>query len=347
MRVIGLDIGGANLKASDGESLSLSQPLALWNAPERLSQALGELLRNFGQYHALAVTMTGELADCFSTKPEGVSHILHSVELVSDGLPVHVWQTGGEFVTPAEAREMVPLVAAANWHALATWCGRIAPQAAALMIDCGSTTTDIIPISYGVPTPEGRTDIDRLLSGELLYSGVRRTPLCAVAPVVRFRGRHCPLAAELFATTLDVYLLLGDVAEAADDLNTADGRPATRAAAHARMARMVCCDSREYTEHDACSAARYLAQAQLHTLSAALQQVLRRLDQPCATVLTSGEGEFVARRLVATAPELQVAQVVSLGRALGAAHSRAACGFALARLLRERLAQVPGPDLLN
>lgn len=34
-RVIGLDIGGANLKASDGEHRSVSVPLHLWKQPER------------------------------------------------------------------------------------------------------------------------------------------------------------------------------------------------------------------------------------------------------------------------------------------------------------------------
>ena len=347
MRVIGLDIGGANLKASDGASQSLSQAFALWRKPEQLPQALGEVLTRFGPCDALAVTMTGELADCFATKAEGVDRVLQAVELASKGRPVYVWQTGGEFVAPDEAREMVLLVAAANWHALSTWCGRVAPRGAALLIDCGSTTTDIIPIWHGVPMPEGRTDVERLLSGELVYTGVRRTPVCAMASTVPFRGGDCRLAAELFATALDVYLLLGDLPEAADDRNTADGRPATRAAAQARMARMLCCDCREFSEGDACSAAQFLAQEQRSRLAVALNGVLGRLGGPCRTVLMSGEGEFVVRRLVAGVRQLQGREVLSLACALGETHSRAACGFALARLLRERLAPASVADLLN
>ncbi len=347
MRVIGLDIGGANLKASDGESLSLLQPFALWNAPERLSQALGGLLSSFGQYDALAVTMTGELADCFSTKSEGVNHILDAVERVSNGRPVHVWQTGGEFVTPAEARELVPLVAAANWHALATWAGRVVPHGAALLIDCGSTTTDIIPLQDGAAVPEGRTDIERLLSGELVYAGVRRTPLCAVASAVPFRGSECALAAELFATTLDVYLLLGAVPESPGDRNTADGRPATRAAARARFARMLCCDSQDVSDDDVFRATRFLAQALLNRLGSAVRRVLDRMDRPCGTVLTCGEGSFVLAEVVASIPRLTQAQVLPLDGALGPQHSRAACGFALARLLSEWLSRAPAADLLN
>jgi probable H4MPT-linked C1 transfer pathway protein len=347
MRVIGLDVGGANLKASDGASQSRSQAFALWREPQRLPQALRELLTSLRPWDALAVTMTGELADCFETKADGVDRILRAVEWASEDRPVHVWQAGGEFVTPAEAREIVPLVAAANWHALATWAGRAAPQGAALLLDCGSTTTDIIPLRDGNPVPEGRTDVERLLSGELVYTGIRRTPVCAIASTAPFRGRDCPLAAELFATTLDVYLLLGEIPEAADDLNTPDGRPATRAAAHARLARMLCCDSREFSQDDARNAARFLARQQRNRLASALDRVLARLDRPCGTVMISGAGEFVLRQLVAGVPELQGRDVVSLACALGETHSRAACGFALARLLRERLRPAPASDLLN
>ena len=100
-----------------------------------------------------AVTMTAELSDCFRTKAEGVDFILRAVEDVAGTTPVFVWQTGAEFVTPAVAREIPLLVAASNWHALATWVGRLVPESGALLIDIGSTTTDIIPLLDGVPVP--------------------------------------------------------------------------------------------------------------------------------------------------------------------------------------------------
>ena len=80
------------------------------------------------------------------------------MERAVDGLPVIVWQTGAEFVTLSIARDIPLLVAAANWHGLATWLGRLAPKGNALLIDIGSTTTDIIPLLDGVPVPAGLTD---------------------------------------------------------------------------------------------------------------------------------------------------------------------------------------------
>src|SRR5262249_24868818 len=147
----------------------------------------------------LAVTMTGELCDCFESKRQGVHAILDAVEAAAGATPVLVYRTEGRFVTPAEARTAAPLVAAANRPALATLAGRYAPQGPALLIDVGSTTTDIVPLLDGRPVPQGRTDPERLDCGELVYTGIRRTPICALL------GGN--IAAEVFATTLDAYLV--------------------------------------------------------------------------------------------------------------------------------------------
>ncbi|MBL8852056.1 MAG: hypothetical protein JNG89_20455 [Planctomycetaceae bacterium] len=334
--IVALDIGGANIKASDGEHLSLSQPFALWREPERLSAAIVDILRRFPSPTTLAVTMTGELADCFATKAEGVDRILGAVEQAAPQSTVAVWQTGGEFLAPSEARDLVPLVAAANWHALASWAARSVSTGAGLLIDIGSTTTDIIPLRDGGPATTGHTDLERLLAHELVYTGVRRTPLCAVLPAVPLRGRECPLAAELFATMLDIYLILGNIAEDEDDLNTANGRPATFAAAHDRLARMLCCDVSEVDTAERTVVAQAFAVAQQQRLTAAVKAVLARSPQPCGQIIITGEGEFLAERILIRLPETERVPRVSLSRTLGDAHSQSACAYALARLARER-----------
>jgi probable H4MPT-linked C1 transfer pathway protein len=233
--ILGLDIGGANLKAATPDRRAVSVPFALWKHPEQLPAALAALVAHFPDATELAVTMTGELCDCFETKREGVSAIIKAVRFASAARPIHVWSTDGVFLNSEEAKANHMKVAAANWHALATFAGRFVPHGRAILVDVGSTTTDIIPILDGIPVPEGCTDYDRLFSRELVYTGVRRTPVCALVPWLT--------AAELFATTHDVYLTLGYFREAPNDCDTADGRPATRVNAHARLARMYCADA--------------------------------------------------------------------------------------------------------
>src|SRR5207245_1315601 len=139
--------------------------------------------------------------------------------------------------------------------ALATYAGRFAPEGPALLIDVGSTTTDIVPLVDGKPVPRGRTDPERLKCGELVYTGVRRTPLCALLGT--------SVAAELFATSLDTYVILGHPAEDAADHGTADGRPATLKAARARLARMLGADWESFTENDAKALARQARDRQI------------------------------------------------------------------------------------
>ncbi|GIT28855.1 MAG: hypothetical protein Ct9H300mP1_09010 [Planctomycetaceae bacterium] len=145
----------------------------------------------------------------------------------------------------ADAVEIPRLVAAANWHALATFAGRLASDGHAVLLDVGTTTTDIIPLTEGVPVPSGLTDRERLECGELVYTGVVRSPVCSIVSRLTVGGRPVEVAAELFATTGDVYLLTGDRDENPGDLDTANGEPATRTAAAGRLARMICCDTTE------------------------------------------------------------------------------------------------------
>lgn len=337
MRFVGLDIGGANLKAADCEGRVATRPFAVWKAPERLGDALRELLSAFAPDAPLAVTTTAELADCFETKSDGVDRILAAVESAAPGRDVHVWQTGAEFVSPAVAREIPRLVSAANWHLLATWVGRLVPRGEALLIDVGTTTSDVIPLQDGIPVAEGLTDVDRLLAGELVYTGVRRTAVAAVASSVPFRGRTCPLSAEFFATMLDVHLILGNVPEDPHDLETADGRPAVRDKSLARLARMLCCDRTECDAAELNAVAEHLAERQLQSLVDGVDRVRARRGTDPAHVLLSGSGTFLGDALRARHPSLAGAKRIALGETFAGPVSEAACAFAAARLAEERI----------
>ncbi len=337
MRTLGLDIGGANIKAADADGPARSLPFPLWEQPDRLADALAELIARFPQPDRFAVTMTGELADCFRTKAEGVDRILMAVETIAEGRPTVVWQTGAEFVSPEIAREIPLLVAAANWHALATWVGRILPKESfAILLDIGSTTTDIIPLTNGVPTPIGLTDTERLCAGELVYTGVRRTPIVALAHEVPWRDGTCPLAAELFATTNDIYILTGDLPEDEADTDTANNRPATREASIDRLARMLCADTTEVSPDEIQSLAAHLSKIQEERISAAIDQVLQSQNDTPTHVLTSGAGSFLAQRVVKSHPRLQGCEQIDLARTFADRFSEAACAFAVARLAVER-----------
>ena len=336
MSWLGLDIGGANLKAANAAGWGRSIPFALWRDPLGLAGALTTLLESAPSADRLAVTMTGELCDCFRTKVEGVLHILSAVNDVAEGREVCIYLVDGRLVPLSEVRLLPALAAASNWRALAEFACRIATEGSGLLIDIGSTTTDIIPLVDGRVTAQGTNDIERLAARELVYSGVGRTPVFAVARSLPWRGQVCPLAAEVFSTTADAYLLLGVFDEDPKATWTADGRPLTVECARQRLARQLCSGADDFAAADFEWMAGAVRDAQLDQLKESIAAVVggRGIGRLPGTVIVSGSGEFLARAAV----ELVLPEwgIVSLADRLGGDASRCGPAFALAVLAEEQ-----------
>lgn len=333
MNWLGLDIGGANLKASDGFGWWRIEPFALWRNPEKLSDAIHALIRQAPHAERLAVTMTGELCDCYRRKSEGVSHILGAVQNAANEVPVVVYCVNGRFVSADTASQNWKHAAASNWHALASFACRFVGNGNGLLIDMGSTTADIVPLVEGRPKTHGHTDTERLCAVEMLYTGVGRTPICAVTTTLPWRGGLCPVAAELFATTADAYVLLDELPEQPDATWTADGRPLTREYARERMARMICADPTEIDLKEAIAMARHVRQCQFETLEQSIRKAIARESRPYETIIVSGSGEFIARAIARQI--FGERTIVSLSEQLGAVASSCAPAHAVAVLARE------------
>ena len=185
---IALDIGGANIKVAHGSGVGRTVPFEVWKRPDELSLAVAGAVATLPSWNQAAVTMTAELCDCYPTKAVGVSAVLDAVAAAVPGRSVIVWGVDCGFHCVAEIRRQPQLAAAANWLALAIVAAQLIPHSTGILIDIGTTTTDLIPLDCGSVAARGRSDTERLQSGELVYAGVRRTPVCALAP-------SCPCAA--------------------------------------------------------------------------------------------------------------------------------------------------------
>src|SRR5215204_3734267 len=330
---LAMDIGGANTKAAwlHGDSLrTVSRPFEVWRDREALAAVLREVAAEAGEADAVAITMTAELSDAFRTKREGVAFVLAAAEDALGGRPLSVLTTAGELVTVEAARARPWDVAAANWVATARAVADAHPDA--LLIDVGSTTADLVPIAAGRVAATGRNDLERLLAGELVYSGVLRTNLAAIAPRVPVHGDRCPVSSECFAISADVHLVLGHLAPEAYDCPTPDGRPATLAFARERIARLVCADVEQLDEGEVDSIAAFLHGEQLRRLEDAARRVQRPLP-PDAPVVAVGSGAFLGRE-IATRLKRAVADAPAPWGATGGEVAPAA---ALAGLLAARL----------
>jgi probable H4MPT-linked C1 transfer pathway protein len=295
--VIGLDVGGANTKAvwlGGDDRRALSRPFEVWRDREALVAVLREVVAQVAPepVEAVALTTTAELSDAFRTKREGVEFVLAAVEAALEGPRLLAFTTAGEVVPFAEARGRAPEVAAANWMASALAVAALCPDA--LMIDVGSTTTDVVPVAGGRVAAAGRTDLDRLLAGELVYTGALRTNLATVAPRVPVRDGSCPVASELFAISGDAHLILGNLAPGSYTCATPDGRPATVEFARERVARLVCADTDGLEAAEIDSIAAFLHAEQVRQIEAAARRVSDGIegDPP---VVPLGAGAFMAR----------------------------------------------------
>ena len=277
--ILGLDIGGANTKAASSDGLfAASIYLPLWKGAP-LEEALGSIGRSQSRAEAVAVVITGELADCFSCKREGLERLMASVRR-SFSIPAYFWGTGGfGWNDPLE-------LAAANWSASAEFLGR--EEHNCLFVDMGSTTTDLIPILSG-RAAAAKTDFLRLAAGELVYMGLLRTRLDAILPAARIGGRSLPLAPELFSIMADARLALGQIAPEGYSCDTADGAGKDRQAALRRLARSVCADLEEIGERSALAIAEQACQRQKDIL---VQAIARQAEEHgLDKVVAAGTGE--------------------------------------------------------
>ena len=295
--VIGWDIGGAHLKAArvkHGRVEAVVQAATpLWLGLDSLDAAFDALSAQLGRADRHVITMTGELCDAFPSRREGVAGLAEiAANHLSPAAPsLYAGRAG--FVELGEAASHAVDIASANWHASAALLALKLPDA--LLIDIGSTTTDIIPIVGGRVAAVGYTDAERLATGELIYTGMTRSFVMSLASRAPFRGAWTPLMNEYFASSADVHRILGDLPDGADKMSTADGREKTVEASRARLARMIGREAEEGSDLEWAGLAAWFAETQIRQITDAASLRLSRNDVAAAApVVAAGVGERLA-----------------------------------------------------
>lgn len=302
--LIGWDVGGAHLKAvlvdADGRVLAARQVYCpLWRGLHELEQAIDIILREVSAEKHI-VTMTGELADIFPNRQTGVMQISDTLQqkLMAFNVGAHVKFYAGKLgaVTLDAVHQHSAAIASMNWLASVQYIAK--KSELAIFVDVGSTTTDIAIVRHGEPLMRGLSDAERMQFDELVYTGVVRTPLMALAHKIPFAGQWVNVAAEHFATTADVYTLTGDLSEVENMAETADGAEKNIDASARRIARMVGRDAEDAPLSSWKNLAYAFKRAQLDLIKNALQTQLSVLDDMAEmTIVGAGTGEFLVKEL--------------------------------------------------
>jgi len=298
--LVGWDIGGAHLKAARIDNGRLravvEKPCPLWQGMDHLARACDEILATLPEEPVLhAVTMTGEMADLFPDRRSGVEHI---VACLAERIGarrrdiLHFYAGKDGFVDVAASLQAAAAIASANWLATTACCAASAGEG--ILIDIGSTTTDIIPFASGQPCSLGRDDAERLQSGELVYVGVVRTPLMALASRAPLAGAWRGTMNEHFATSADVFRLLGVLDEGTDLYPAADSGPKSAEGSARRLLRMLGADLTPANGDGVTSLARWYRERLLQKIGTALAQVISRGQVTAqAPLVGAGIGRFL------------------------------------------------------
>lgn len=332
--VAGFDVGGAHLKATRAEGgrivAAATVATPLWQGLDTLAAGFRELEPIYLGADLNAFTMTGELSDIFPSRREGVSTLLGQIggRFSADSL-IYAGPQG--FVGIDAAASLAMDVASANWHATAALAARLAGDA--LLVDMGSTTTDIIALEAGAVANYGYSDAERLLSGELVYTGFTRTFLFGVASSAPVRGKLTPLMNEYFASIVDVHRILGVLDEADDRHPSADGKEKTVAASTARLARMVGRDAADLLPSEWRDVAAWFSEHQLRTVHDAAIRVAGRVARD-GPIVGAGSGRWQIRRLAGRMERgfIDFAEIIPADDAVRSEASSAAPASAVALL---------------
>ena len=300
-QIIGWDVGGAHLKAAwvaEGVVLKVLQlPCPLWKGVEHLRDAVNKVVAQLDFDADLhGVTMTGELADNFANRTEGVAMIseIMAARFGYDKVKIYTGLEG--FVDPFGVAYAVEKIASANWLASACWVSK--NYDSGLFIDIGSTTTDLIPFSKGQVLAKGFSDQERLREQELVYTGVVRTPLMAITQRAPIKGEWVSLMAEHFATSADIYRILGELTESTDQYPAADDGEKTIAGSERRMARMLGMETDGSDQYEWHELAQFFSEQQLRLIADACVRLLSRNELDNDTPLFgAGVGRFLVERL--------------------------------------------------
>lgn len=344
--MLGLDIGGANTKAAYVQTQKgaikevkvVTEYFPIWKEPQKLPEVLRKLKADVfeGKLDGLGVTMTAELSDAYPTKREGVNQILGAVKEAFPDVPVYVLNTDAQLESPEEALRAPLWVASANWAATGWLVSQYFENC--VVVDVGSTSTSIITITNCKVSAQGKTDLDKLICGELVYTGSLRTNLAAIVQSVPVKGGVASVSSELFALSGDIHLILGNITSQQYTSETADGRGRTRQEALSRLGRLVCADTEMLTQKELTTIAQYIYEKQIQQVTAGLNQVYKHAKKTASTkvpVLVAGLGkDFLARK---AAERVEADVIMDLGEMLPKGVSLAVPAVGVALMAAKRV----------
>jgi len=291
LKILGLDIGGANTKVAliicdkfkIKKSMSNIEYFPFWEKSlDEIPKMLRRIIKKVSKNHIklkdidfISITMTAELSDTFRTKKEGVEIILDNLSRVFKEENMFFINSDAEFIDIKTVKKNYLAVAATNWASTALFLGNYVKNC--ILIDAGSTTIDIIPIIDSKPVPLGKTDIERLIHHELVYTGGLRATIPSITHSIPYKGKMVRISFEKFALVSDIHRILNHISEEEYINDTADNRSKSIENCYARLARIICMDVEGISKEELNNIAYFIYEKQLDIIASEISFFMESL----------------------------------------------------------------------
>ena len=273
---LGVDIGGANLKIvglDKNKQINLvsQEKCEIWKGLSDFDKKIIKVNKLISNKTVIGITMTAEMCDYFKKRKKGVKKIIKHIR---KGLNknVYFWENLNN-----KSFSMDPSyknVASMNWLATGKFISKKISNS--IVIDLGSTTTDLVFIRKNQIINKGFTDLKRLILSELIYTGFTRTPLFGITDKLKFNKKNYSLLPENFANISDVYRVLKKTSSKIDLFDTMDGRSKSFSNSLRRVARNFGFDYKNKKKKLILSLCEEIEKIQFSKITASIKQNLRR-----------------------------------------------------------------------
>lgn len=313
MKVLALDIGGANLKyaianiknkekkiINNGITSIYANSLDIFEM--KLENSLIELSKGIDKIY---FTTTAPLL--YDSLNLGGKRI---VKLIKDNVSlsennIFYYSKNGNFKTLSEFKSR-DIAGCYNWCITRAFIKANCDKDC-LLIDCGSSSTDIVPINLK-KSNENYAIHERILKNELLYLGMRRTIVQTITNNVLINSNYINVVGEPTTTIGDINYILGYINKEEYSIGTNIlTEHILNEKAYFNIARLLCGDLNTFDEKTLKEICKYISSKTVEKIKDAIENVIRDNFDHIPYIVVCGIGsDFIKSKVIIDIPNYKM-----------------------------------------
>ncbi len=289
---LGIDIGGAHLKiiGLDKDGIVIFAEYSscrVWEGTKFLGKLFKDLNNLFPRKTLkCAITITAEMCDNFKDRKEGFKKIIKLCQILEFKKYFYV-NNSQIFKKKPKYSEFISM----NWHSIGRFLENKVDNA--ILLDFGSTTTDLVCIKDNRIANEYFDDFLRINNYELKYTGFTRTPLYGITHEIKSTNNVQKIIPENFSESSDIYRVLNKLDKKNDVDKTSDNRGKTKKESLIRISRNFGFDYKILFKKKIEKICNEISSIQLYSIYEAMNKLQKKFQIKKPTIIVSGIGQDV------------------------------------------------------